>query len=275
MHNITQVLEAKKYISEKIDIKPKIGLILGSGLGSLADEFAAKVIIPYHEIPYFAKSEAIGHANELIIGKISGKPVIAMKGRFHYYEGYSLDEVTFPIRVLKALGVEYVIITNSCGAVNLEYKPGELMLITDHLNLVGINPLIGKNDQRLGTRFPDLSNVYDSDLRKLVIKIAEANEIAIHQGIYAWWSGPAYETPAEIKMIRTLGADAVGMSTVPEAIVASHANMKVIAISCLTNMASGILKKPLSHEDVIAVANQAKERFISLVYGIIKSLSTI
>lgn len=275
MHNITQVLEAKKYISEKIDIKPKIGLILGSGLGSLADEFAAKVIIPYHEIPYFAKSEAIGHANELIIGKISGKPVIAMKGRFHYYEGYSLDEVTFPIRVLKALGVEYVIITNSCGAVNLEYKPGELMLITDHLNLVGINPLIGKNDQRLGTRFPDLSNVYDSDLRKLVIKIAEANEIAIHQGIYAWWSGPAYETPAEIKMIRTLGADAVGMSTVPEAIVASHANIKVIAISCLTNMASGILKKPLSHEDVIAVANQAKERFISLVYGIIKSLSTI
>src|SRR5690554_5358080 len=234
MHEMKKILETKEFIISKTNLLPTIGIILGSGLGNLTDEFKETISIPYADIPHFAKSNAIGHTNELVIGKLFNKTLIAMKGRFHYYEGYSLDDVTFPIRVMKELGVNYLIITNSCGAVNKRFRPGDLMLITDHLNLVGINPLIGKNDNRLGTRFPDLSNVYDKNIRNMVVNVAHEEEISLQEGVYAWWSGPSYETPAEIKMIRTLGADAVGMSTVPEAIVAVHAQMKVIGISCLT-----------------------------------------
>jgi purine-nucleoside phosphorylase len=265
MHNLQDILETRDFIMSKTDHRPTVGLILGSGLGSLADEIENPFKIPYSDIPHFAKSEAVGHANELVIGELNGKTVVAMKGRFHYYEGFTLDEVTFPVRVMKALGVENLIITNACGAVNTSFNPGDLMLITDHLNLVGTNPLIGPNNAELGTRFPDVSQVYNFDLRNIASEVAKEQNITLQEGVYAWWSGPAYETPAEIRMIRTLGADAVGMSTVPEAVVAVHGNMKVLGISCLTNMACGILDQPLSHDEVIEVAALVKEKFINLV----------
>ncbi|MET3697758.1 purine-nucleoside phosphorylase [Bacillus oleivorans] len=272
MHDSLDILDARDFIKSKTDYLPEIGMILGSGLGTLADEIENPIHIPYSEIPHFAKSEAIGHANELVIGKLNGKTVAAMKGRFHYYEGFTLDEVTFPVRVMKAFGIENLIITNACGAVNTSFSPGDLMLITDHINLVGTNPLIGRNNDELGTRFPDLSQVYNKDLRNIASKAGQELNITLQQGVYAWWSGPAYETPAEIRMIRTLGADAVGMSTVPEAIVAAHAKMKVLGISCLTNMASGILDQPLSHDEVIEVAGKVKVKFIELVKGIVKEI---
>ncbi|MEI4769792.1 purine-nucleoside phosphorylase [Psychrobacillus sp. FJAT-51614] len=272
MHNIQDILEARDFIMSKTDDRPVIGLILGSGLGTLADEIKNAVVIPYSTIPHFAKSEAIGHANEFVIGELNGKVVAAMKGRFHYYEGYTLDEVTFPVRVMKALGIEKVIITNACGAVNTNFIPGDLMLITDHLNLVGTNPLIGPNNEELGTRFPDLSNVYNMELRTLANKVASKLDITLKQGVYAWLSGPTYETPAEIRMSRTLGADAVGMSTVPEAIVAIHGGMNVLGISCLTNMASGILDQPLNHDEVIDVAGKVKVKFVDLIKGVLEEI---
>jgi purine-nucleoside phosphorylase len=273
MHLLQHISEATDFIKTKTKRQPTVGMILGSGLGGLADELDHAVVIPYSEIPHFAKSEAVGHANELVIGEMEGKVVVAMKGRFHYYEGYTLDEVTFPVRVMKALGVESVLITNACGAVNTSFKPGDLMLITDHINLVANNPLIGPNDPALGTRFPDLSQVYHPELRQLALEIGKEQGIELQQGVYAWWTGPAYETPAEIRMIRTLGADAVGMSTVPEAIVATHAKLGVLGISCLTNMACGILDQPLNHSEVIEVANLVKEKFIRLVKGVLREMA--
>ncbi|MCU9594182.1 purine-nucleoside phosphorylase [Caldibacillus thermolactis] len=273
MHNVQEIYQAADYISRKINVKPEVGLILGSGLGSLADEIKNPVKIPYNDIPFFAESGAVGHANELVIGELMGVTVAAMKGRFHYYEGFTLDEVTFPVRVMKALGIEKLIITNACGAVNTDFQPGELMLITDHLNLAGANPLIGPNNDELGTRFPDLSQVFDKNLQDLAKQVAQEGNITLHEGVYAWWTGPTYETPAEIRMIRTLGADAVGMSTVPEVIVAAHGNMKVLGISCLTNMASGILETPLSHQEVIDVAAQAREKFVQLIKGVLTKMN--
>nr|WP_304213988.1 purine-nucleoside phosphorylase [Fredinandcohnia onubensis] len=270
MHKTVDIMEAMNYILSKTDHRPTIGMILGSGLGTLADEIENAIVIPYNEIPHFAKSEAVGHANELVIGQLMGKTVAAMKGRFHYYEGFTLDEVTFPVRVMKALGIENLLITNACGAVNTSFSPGDLMLITDHINLVGTNPLIGPNNPELGTRFPDVSEVYNKGLRGIATAVADEKKITLQQGVYAWWSGPAYETPAEIRMIRTLGADAVGMSTVPEAIVAVHSSMKVLGISCLTNMACGILDQPLSHDEVIEVAGRVKTKFIELVKGVLE-----
>lgn len=272
MHKTTMINETRDYIISKTALKPTIGLILGSGLGSLADEMTDSIKIPYADIPHFAKSGAIGHANELVIGELNGKSVIAMKGRFHYYEGFTLDEVTFPVRVMKALGVEKIIVTNACGAINTSFKPGDLMIIDDHINLVANNPLIGPNNDSLGTRFPDLSDTYSKELRTLASEVAIEKRISIQNGVYAWWTGPAYETPAEIRMIRTLGADAVGMSTVPEAIVAVHGGMKVLGISCLTNMACGILDQPLNHQEVIEVAAQVRDKFLSLVKGIIEKM---
>lgn len=272
MQKIEDIQQAVQFIQEKINVQPQLGLILGSGLGALAEEIQDAVSIPYSEIPHFAKSDAIGHANELVIGQLNGKTVLAMKGRFHYYEGFTLDEVTFPVRVMKALGIENMIVTNACGAVNESFKAGELMIISDHLNLVGTNPLIGPNNDDLGTRFPDMSNVYNRDLRKLAKEIAAKQNLKVNEGVYAWWSGPTYETPAEIRMIRTLGADAVGMSTVPEATVATHAGMKVLGISCLTNMAAGILDQPLNHEEVIEVASKVRASFINLIKEIIEEI---
>ncbi|WP_077619832.1 purine-nucleoside phosphorylase [Bacillus sinesaloumensis] len=272
MHKTADIMEAKDYILSKTDQRPTIGMILGSGLGTLAEDIENAVVIPYSEIPHFARSEAIGHANELVIGQLKGKTVAAMKGRFHYYEGFTLDEVTFPVRVMKALGIENLLITNACGAVNTDFSPGDLMLITDHINLVATNPLIGMNNPELGTRFPDMSEVYNKGLRGIAAEVGKEKNIELREGVYAWWSGPTYETPAEIRMIRTLGADAVGMSTVPEAIVANHGGMKVLGISCLTNMASGILDQPLSHDEVIDVAGRVKTKFIELVTGILEKV---
>lgn len=265
MHITAEIQEAVTFIQSKCDQKPTIGIILGSGLGSFADTLENATRISYNEIPHFARSEAVGHANELVIGEIAGKVVVAMKGRFHYYEGYSLDQVTFPVRVMKMLGIKKLIITNACGAVNTNFKPGDLMLITDHINLTGNNPLMGPNNPELGVRFLDVSEVYSKKLRGIVAGVAEKMGITLQNGVYAWWSGPTYETPAEVRMIRTLGADAVGMSTVPEAIIARHSGIETVGISCLTNMACGILDQPLGHEEVIETAERVKETFLKLV----------
>ena len=267
-----KILEAKDFLKPKLKETPKIGMILGSGLGNLVDQMQDSIEIPFSKIPYFKTTSAVGHSGVIVAGYLNDAYVIALKGRYHYYEGHTLSEVTFPVRVLKLLGVETLIITNSCGAVNKDFNPGELMLITDHLNLTGNNPLIGDNIDELGPRFPDASEIYTKQLRTIALKTAKKLNIKFNEGVYAWWTGPSYETPAEIKMIRTLGADAVGMSTVPESLVASHMNMQVLGISCLTNMASGILDQKLTHDEVIEVAGKANQAFSKLIQEIIKQL---
>lgn len=269
MNIIHHLEEAIAVIRSHTSLVPEIGIILGSGLGGLADRVENPVVIPYASIPHFAESAAVGHANQLIIGTLAGRRVVLMKGRFHYYEGYPLTQVTFPVRVMKALGVSKLIVTNACGAVNTTYQPGQLMVISDHINLTGNNPLMGHNDSRLGVRFVDLSTAYDPEYQQLALRIGKELKISMQRGVYAWWSGPTYETPAEIRMIRTLGGDAVGMSTVPEVIVANHAGMRVLGISCLTNMAAGILPQPLSHHEVIEVANHVAQDFQTLVQTIV------
>jgi purine-nucleoside phosphorylase len=264
--------EAKGYIQSLQTIKPTIGLILGSGLGELADEIQDAVRVPYESIPHFPVSTVEGHAGQLVIGRLQGQAVIAMQGRFHYYEGYSMQEVTFPVRVMKALGVEHLIVTNACGGMNPGFEPGDLMLIQDHLNMTGANPLIGENEAELGPRFPDMSRAYTPELLGLVEETARSLDIRVKKGVYAGITGPTYMTPAELKMLRLVGGDAVGMSTVPEVIVASHMKMKVIGISCVTDMAIGEHLEPLSHEQVIEVANRTKPKFISLVKEIVTRL---
>jgi purine-nucleoside phosphorylase len=264
--------EAKAYIRSRIEASPQIGLILGSGLGELADDIQEAVRIPYESIPHFPVSTVEGHAGQLVTGRLENKTVIAMQGRFHYYEGYSMQEVTFPVRVMKALGVDHLIVTNACGGMNPAFKPGDLMIIKDHLNLTGANPLIGANEPSLGPRFPDMSRAYTPELIALVKETAQSLGIKTQQGVYAGISGPNYLPPAELTMLRLLGGDAVGMSTVPEVIVASHMAMKVIGISCVTDMAIGEQLEPLSHEQVIEVANRTKPRFIRLVREIVARL---
>jgi purine-nucleoside phosphorylase len=264
--------KASNYILEKTNYKPEIGLILGSGLGALADEIEDAEFYPYSEIPHFPISTVQGHAGRLVIGKLKGKTVIAMQGRFHYYEGYTMQEVTFPIRVMKLLGIKTLIVTNAAGAVNENYKPGDLMLIKDHINLSGNNPLIGKNLENFGTRFPDMSDPYNKILGEKVKGIAKKLNVPLQEGVYACMSGPTYETPAEIKMIRILGSDAVGMSTVPEVIVANHSGVKVVGVSCITNMAAGILEQPLNHKEVMETSEIAREKFVKLMKGIIETI---
>lgn len=249
----SNIEEAASYISSGIKVKPEIALILGSGLGHIADEIEDKKIYPYSEIPNFPISTVEGHKSCLVVGKLQGKVVAAMQGRFHYYEGYSMKEVTFPVRVMKMLEIQNLIVTNAAGGINKNYKSGDLMLIKDHINLSGQNPLIGQNLEKFGPRFPDMSDAYDSHLREMVKKVAYELHIPIQEGVYAYMSGPSYETPAEIKMLSVLGGDAVGMSTVPEVIVANHSGMRTIGISCITNMAAGILKQALNHEEVIKI----------------------
>lgn len=265
---------AAKYINEQIGGKysPKIALILGSGLGALADEIKDPVKIRYHEIPAFKQSSIDGHVGQLVIGKLQGKDVLIMQGRIHYYEGYSLREVTFPIKVMKKLGIEKLIITNAAGGVNENFEVGNLMIITDHINLMGSNPLIGKNDNNLGVRFPDMSEVYDKNLIQFTEKCAQKLKINLEKGVYAANIGPSYETPAEVKMLKIIGADAVGMSTVPEAIVANYCGIKVLGISCITNFAAGIKEEKLSHAEVIEAGNKVKEKFSALVKEIVKGL---
>jgi purine-nucleoside phosphorylase len=264
--------EAVTFIQEKVQDQPKIGLILGSGLGMLADEINNPVVISYDQIPHFPTSTVEGHAGQLVIGKLEEKIVIAMQGRFHLYEGHPLDAVTFPIRVMKALGVESLLVTNAAGGVNTSFEPGNLMLMQDHINMMYRNPLIGPNDAELGERFPDMSTAYDAELRQLAEKVAVQQGITLQKGVYAGVLGPSYETPAEIRMIRAVGGDAVGMSTVPEVIVARHAGIRVLGISCITNMAAGILPQPLSHAEVMETAERVKGDFIQLLHGILKAI---
>ena len=272
MELLQNIETASDYILKRCKYKPEIGLILGSGLGSLADLIENPDFFPYEEIPNFPVSTVEGHKGRLVIGNLEGKTVISMQGRFHYYEGYKMEEVTFPIRVMKLLGVKTLIVTNAAGAVNTNFKPGDLMVIEDHINLSGANPLIGKNIDTFGPRFPDMSEAYNNNYINLVINIGKSLNLDLKKGIYTMLSGPTYETPAEINMIRTLGGDAVGMSTVPEVIIANHAGIKVIGISCLTNMAAGILKQPLNHKEVIETSNLVKNNFMRLMKELIKAL---
>lgn len=274
MKDMKMYQKAASAILAKTKINPKIGLILGSGLGVLADDMEDVVRIPFESIPYFMKPTAEGHQGELVVGKLQGVEVVILNGRYHYYEGYTLQQVTFPVRVMKLLGVETLILTNACGAVNRNFKPGELMVIKDHINLTANNPLIGSNVDFFGPRFSDASEIYTKSLRDLAKKVAEKNNIKLNEGVYTWWTGPSYETPAEIKMISVLGGDAVGMSTVPEALVASHAGMNVLGISCLTNMASGILPQKLSHQEVLDVAKAVRASFSQLIKDILVDIQS-
>lgn len=263
---------AAEFIKNRIEnFKPEIGIILGSGLGELADEYC-KLAIPYSEIPGFETSSVSGHKSRLVFAEINQKNVVMMQGRFHFYEGYSAQKVVFPVKVMKKLGVETLIVTNAAGGVNPDFKPADLMVITDHINLMGTNPLIGANDNDTGVRFPDMSEVYTKEYVKLVQKIGDKLGISLQKGVYIAFTGPSYETPAEVRMARVLGADAVGMSTVPEAITARWAGMKVIGISCICNSAAGISDAGLSHNEVIKAAGEAKEKFKKLVKEIIKEL---
>lgn len=256
---------AARVIRARTTLEPRIALVLGSGLGGFADEFDEAVGIPYEEIPGFMRSTAQGHAGRLVIGKVDEVPVLAMQGRVHYYEGYSLEEVTFPVRTFKLLGVKTLMLTNASGGINVELSQGTLMVISDHLNLMGDNPLRGPNDDRFGPRFPDMSTVYSPELQALVIEEAKAIGVGVRRGIYGALSGPSYETPAEIHLLRSLGADAVGMSTVPEAIVARHMGLEVLGISCITNMAAGITDEPINHEEVMATGDRVRETFAQLL----------
>lgn len=267
-----QIQTAVQFIKQKTDIEPSVALILGSGLGDVAEQIDPVTAINYSDIPFFPTSTVEGHAGKLCLGTLFGKNVVVMQGRFHYYEGFSMQEVTFPVRVMKALGAKILLVTNACGGLNEAFQAGDLMLIQDHLNLTGDNPLIGPNDETLGPRFPDMSNAYDKQLRTFVTQVAKQLNIRLQAGIYGGISGPNYMTRSELNMLRTLGADAVGMSTVPEVIVANHAGMRVIGLSCITDMAIPEELEPLTHEEVINVANQTKPVFISLVKEVITKL---
>lgn len=260
------------YIKTNTDnFVPEIGIILGSGLGEFADDYC-DFALPYSDIPNFIKSNVKGHKGRLVFAQIAGKKVVMMQGRNHFYEGHSMAEITYPVKVMKKLGVKILILTNAAGAVNESFRPADLMIITDHINFMGTNPLIGPNDEALGERFPDMSEIYKKDLIKLAQKCAEKLCIDIQKGVYFATSGPSYETPAEINMARILGADAVGMSTVPEAIVANYCGLKVLGISCISNAASGVSDLKLSHSEVIETTDKAKSRFKSLILEILKEL---
>ncbi len=260
-----QINEAVGFIKNKCVIEPEVGVILGSGLGEFAETLAGKTVIPYEEIPHFKKVSVVGHAGRLVLGKVGDKPAAVMQGRYHYYEGHHISEVVFPVRVLCSLGIKKLLLTNAAGGINSMLEAGDLMILRDHLNLMGTNPLMGPNDSRLGPRFPDMSHVYDEELANVIAAEMKAGGIGIKRGVYAGLTGPSYETPSEIKMLAKLGADAVGMSTVPEAIVARHMGVRVAGISCVSNLAAGISKVPLSHDEVTETANRVKDDFIALL----------
>jgi len=271
--NRAAIEQAAQFLKEKFPTSPQIGLILGSGLGVLADEIEQAIKIPYSDIPNFPVSTVEGHAGQLVYGQLEGATVIVMQGRFHYYEGYSFEKVTFPVRVMKALGVEQLIVTNAAGGVNESFEPGDLMIISDHINNMGGNPLIGPNDSALGVRFPDMSEAYSKRLRQLAKDVANEIGLRVCEGVYVANTGPAYETPAEIRMIRVMGGDAVGMSTVPEVIVARHGGMEVLGISCISNMAAGILDQPLTHDEVIETTEKVKADFLRFVKAIVRNMA--
>jgi purine-nucleoside phosphorylase len=265
---------AAKFILSRAKLRPRIALVLGSGLGGFADDLESAARIPYEKIPGFPRSTAIGHAGRLVIGKAGNVAVAAMQGRVHAYEGYSAKEVVFPMRVLGRMGIRAAILTNAAGGINQQFKQGALVILRDHLNLQGANPLTGPNDERFGPRFPDMSQAYSKSFREIGLSEAKRLGMEIHEGVYAALSGPSYETPAEIRYLRTIGADLVGMSTVPEVIVASQMGIRVLGISCVTNMAAGILDQPIDHKEGIETGERVKNDFVALLRAIIPRLAT-
>lgn len=260
---------AAKFILRKTKLRPTIALVLGSGLGGFADEFAGSVKIPYAKIPNFPQSTAVGHAGQLVLGTVEGVEVVAMQGRVHLYEGYSVKEVTFPVRVFSRMGVKAVVLTNAAGGINKEFTQERLVVIRDHINLQGVNPLSGPNEEHFGPRFPDMSEAYDKKFRALALAEGRRLGINLGEGVYVALAGPSYETPAEIQYLRTIGADLVGMSTVPEVIAARHSGIRVLGISCVTNAAAGVLDQPLDHKQVLETAQRVKGQFIALLRGVI------
>ncbi len=257
------------YLKSIISYTPEIAIILGSGLGKLAEFIQDRQEISYEDIPNFPQTTVVGHEGKLIFGTLGGRKVLAMKGRFHYYEGNDMEVVVYPIRVFKQMGIQNIIVTNAAGGVNLSFVPGDLMLITDQISLFCDNPLRGENLDELGPRFPDMSKAYDEQLQTVALEVAKKLNIDLKSGVYSYCKGPSFESPAEIKALRTLGADAVGMSTVPEVITARHMGMRVLGISCITNMAAGILDQPLNHEEVMETGKQVEKKFSSLVSDIV------
>jgi purine-nucleoside phosphorylase len=265
---------AAKFILSKTKLRPKIALVLGSGLGAFADDLAGAIKIPYAKIPGFPRSTAIGHAGRLVIGNVGGVAVAAMQGRVHFYEGYSAKEVVFPMRVLGRLGIRAAILTNAAGGINLEFKQGALVILRDHINLQCSNPLIGPNDERFGPRFPDMTQAYWKSYREAALAEAKRLGIEVHEGVYAALTGPSYETPAEIRYLRTIGADLVGMSTVPEVIVARHMGIRLLGISCVTNMAAGILDQVINHAEVMQTGERVKTQFVALLRAVIPLIAS-
>ncbi|HEX8175596.1 MAG TPA: purine-nucleoside phosphorylase [Pyrinomonadaceae bacterium] len=270
-----RVEHAARTVRARFDDDVRTGVVLGSGLGAFADDLDDSVVIPYEEIPGFAHPTVEGHAGRLVLGRVRGATVAVLQGRFHFYEGYSRDEVTFPMRVFGLMGIKSVVLTNAAGGINIGFDQGSLMIISDHLNLMGTNPLLGPNDERFGTRFPDMSEVYSHEFQAIAVEEARSLGLELRRGVYAAMSGPSYETPAEVRMLRTLGADAVGMSTVPEAIVARQMGMRVLGISCITNMAAGVVDQPINHEEVMETGAQVRDTIRNLLRGIIPRLSTV
>ncbi len=264
--------EARKFIESKTEIKPEIGIILGSGLGDFAETITERSVISYSEIPHFKSVNVKGHAGNLVLGNVSGKKVVVLQGRYHFYEGHDIKDVVFPVRTISALGISNLIITNAAGGINPEFSPGDLMTISDHINLMGVNPLFGENDERIGPRFPDMSEIYNKEFSNKIIAAGEKIGISIKSGVYAGLRGPSYETPAEIRMLKTVGADSVGMSTVPESIAAKHMGINISGISCITNYAAGITDKPLDHKEVTETADRVRDDFISLLTNLIGTL---
>ena len=261
---ITRLDEAVAVVRKRTVLTPRIGVILGSGLGAFADSLGDAARVPFDEIPHFPSPTVVGHSGALVVGQAGDVAVAVLQGRVHAYEGHPLEAVAFPVRVLGRLGVKAVILTNAAGAINTDYQPGELMILRDHINLLG-NPLFGPNEERLGPRFPDLTEAYDRDLRRLAATACAEAGVTAHEGVYIAVPGPSYETPAEIRMARTLGADAVGMSTVPEVIAARHMGLRVVALSCLTNPAAGVVDEPLDHDDVLAVGERLRSTLLDVL----------
>ena len=275
MSEYEKAQESAQFIGQRTKLRPRIALVLGSGLGAFAESLKDSTIIPYKDIPHFPVSTAVGHAGRLVVGKSAGVAVAAMQGRAHYYEGYAIQQVVFPTRVLKLFGVKTLLLTNAAGGINRRMRQGGLMLIRDHLNLQGTNPLLGPNDERFGPRFPDMTEAYSKKLRDIARKMARRQKLRLYEGVYAALHGPSYETPAEIRALARLGADAVGMSTVPEVIAANHMGMQALAISCVTNMAAGLSKKKLSHDEVLETGERVGKQFSAFLQALIPALAEV
>ncbi len=271
--DFTHAESAAQFLLSQTPLRPKIGLVLGSGLGAFADELSEATRVPYAQIPAFPRSTAVGHAGQMVIGKAGGIPVAAMQGRVHLYEGYSTKEVAFPMRAFGRMGIRAAVLTNAAGGINLEYKQGALVILTDHINLQGQNPLVGPNDDRFGPRFPDMTQAYWKPYRAIALEAARKLGKTVYQGVYAGLLGPSYETPGEIRYLRAIGADLVGMSTISEVVAARHMGIRILAISCVTNMAAGILDQVINHEEVLETGERVKGNFVALLRAVLPEIA--